>query len=151
MMHKIVKDIVVDVSIEEVYRLWTTQDGLNKFFGEDSKIELVIDGPFEIYFSMNFEEGKRGSEGCKIIDFKDYQYLIFTWNVPPIFTDERVNNYRSQVNIKFEKISDAQTKLKLINEYHYNIDKLEDIINYFDKAWDYVLNNLIKVTLSKSL
>lgn len=147
-MRKIVKSITVNIQSNKAYNLWTTRDGLNKFFGEDSKIELVKNGPFEIYFSMSFEEGMRGSEGCKIIDFKENNYLKFTWNVPPSFKDQRTANYHSIVTINFREIKDNKTELKLINEYNEDIDKLDEIINYFDKAWDYVLSSFVKMVNS---
>jgi len=97
---------------------------------------------------MSFEEGMRGSEGCKIIDFKENNYLKFTWNIPPSFKYQRASNYHSIVIIYFKQTKDNKTELKLINEYNEDIDKLDEIIKCFDKARDYVLSSFVKIVNS---
>lgn len=56
-MKRIKRKIIVDISVNKAYEMWTTREGLNTFFGEDSKIELKTGGAFEIYFINYFENG----------------------------------------------------------------------------------------------
>ena len=91
-MREIVKRTNVLVSKEEAYKAWTTREGINAFFSEDSKIKLKENGAFEVYFSKSSKVGFRGSEGCQIIQFKANEFIEFTWNVPPVFKKEREEN-----------------------------------------------------------
>lgn len=144
-MKKITKERIVDIPINKAYAMWTTREGVSKFFGEDAKIELKKQGAYEIYFNLSWEKGYQGSEGCEVVNFEPNQYISFTWNVPPMFTAERAQKYHSVVVIEFFETKDNKVRIKLTNEYKKIIDNLEEIINYFDKAWDYVLNNFVMV------
>lgn len=77
-MKEIIKRTNVLVSRKEAYKAWTTREGINTFFGEDSKIELKENGAFEVYFSMSSKVGYRGSEGCQIIQFKENEFVEFS-------------------------------------------------------------------------
>lgn len=146
MMRQICKEITVPISINQAFNMWTKREGVRQFFCEDALIQLVIDGEYEIYFSLAYPEGFRGSEGCKILDFSNNEFLTFTWNVPPVFKEARKNNYRSQVRIDFINIHKNETKIVLTNTYFESIDVINDIISYFEKAWTYVLAEFSKAT-----
>lgn len=143
-MKKIIKNIITNAPINKVYDMWTTRDGLNTFFGEDSKIELKVNGAFEIYFNLSWPKGFRGSEGCKIVDFVKNKYISFTWNVPPTFEEARARGYHSIVKIEFIELDESKTEILVMNEYIKDNDKLDEIIAYFERTWDYVLSNFIK-------
>ncbi len=144
-MREIVKRTNVLVSKEEAYKAWTTSEGINAFFGEDSNIELKVNGTFEVYFSKSSQVGFRGSEGCQIIQFKENEFVEFSWNVPPVFKKEREENYQSIVRIDFISISHNVTEVRLTNTYQKKTESLDQIMTYFDSAWDYVLDEFTKV------
>ena len=144
-MKIIIKTVVIEASIKDVYNVWTTEEGLNTFFGISSKVEFKKDGPFEIYFLMDQKPGFRGSENCIILDYKPNEYLLFNWNVPPIFEQERSQEYRSIVRINFKELDESRTEVELINEYPQPSDNIEAILKYFDRAWGMVLLNLKEV------
>lgn len=138
------KKVIIDAPIKTIYELWTTRAGVNRFFAADSRIELEPNGAYEIYFDLTQPYGTRGSEGCKVIRFIENEYLEFTWNVPPSFKKEREQNYQSIVKIEMTSINHNKTNVTLRNEYHKQTEQLDEINKYFDRAWDYVLNNLVE-------
>ncbi|MBI3038065.1 SRPBCC domain-containing protein, partial [bacterium] len=44
------KEVLVHASIEELWRLWTTVEGVKTFFAPDAAIELKAGGTYEMYF-----------------------------------------------------------------------------------------------------
>jgi hypothetical protein len=70
--------------------------------------------------------------------------LHFTWNVPPIFEVLRTSNTHTNVKITFHAVN-GLTQIVLENSgYLYDPMWLE-VYAYFDKAWDYVLDNFAKL------
>lgn len=141
-MRTINKQTIVNASIETVYQSWTTKVGVDSFFGLDSKIELKKNGPYEIYFNMDAPYGLRGSEGCVFLDYQPHQFVSFSWNVPPLFKEARQQNYQSVVSVNLTKLEENKTTVVLHNTYTVNTSHLDDIVKYFEQAWEIVLNNL---------
>lgn len=143
-MQTITKIRQVNVSPAALYYFWTTKEGLNAFFSQDNHIEIKKDGPYEIYFDLDSKNPSRGSEGCTVIDFIPNKMIHFTWNVPPMFEALRKSKARTNVQITFEAIY-GLTQIVLKNSGYLDDPIWTEVYTYFDKAWDYVLNNLIKV------
>jgi hypothetical protein len=53
----------VNAPIEKAWGAWTTPDGIKTFFAPDCKVDLRVDGAYEIYFLPEAKPGERGSEG----------------------------------------------------------------------------------------
>ena len=149
-MRKIIKTRIIKASAAEVFSAFTTVEGLKRFFATDAKVDLVRGGVYEVYFSEDGEYGTRGSEGCRVISFTPSEYFEFTWNVPPQFEEDRAREYRSIVVIQLHEERDQYTHITLTNEYFNDSDNIEGIIQYFEKAWDYVLDALVAAFTNKN-
>lgn len=138
------KEVTVKASLDDVWRAWTTNEGANEFFSPYTKIECRVGGPFEIYFSAPNEApfGERGSEGCKVLSFLPKSMLSFEWNAPPKFGALRY--VYTRVVINFEPVGTDSVKVKF-HHLGWGADPgFNEICDYFDKAWGYVLGNLQK-------
>lgn len=141
---QILKTKIIDATINAAWLKWTTPDGLRTFFGSDNFIELTPGGAYEIYFMMDSPKGERGSETCKVLSFIPEKMLSFTWNAPPEFTEGRNSKHYTWVVVEFENVSINQTKIILTHLGWLNGEQWDAVFNYFDKAWDFVLNGLEK-------
>jgi len=47
---KIEYDFTVDASPSDVYKAWSTTDGIKTFFAPDGKVDLKMFGDYQIYF-----------------------------------------------------------------------------------------------------
>ena len=66
----------------------------------------------------------------------------FTWNTPPSLLDLRNSGYYTWVVITFDEIEVNKTLVKLYN-LGYPLDKKWNRgYQYFEKAWDIVMNEL---------
>ena len=44
------EDIIIPAPVIEVYKAWTTREGITTFFAPDANVKLEIMGPYEIIF-----------------------------------------------------------------------------------------------------
>jgi len=134
------KDVTIPAPVSDVWRAWTTTEGLKSFFSPNAHVELRPGGPFEIYFLMDQPYGLRGSEGCKILSFIPEKMLSFEWNAPPSFADIRWQH--TQVIIFFHPVSANETRIEFIQRGWGVGESWDNLYDYFDRAWGYVLGNL---------
>jgi uncharacterized protein YndB with AHSA1/START domain len=137
---QIQKTKIINCSSDTAWWKWTTHEGLLSFFGRDNKIELTPFGAFEIYFLMDNPYGLRGSEGCKVLSFLPKEMFSFTWNAPPEHKIARGSGYYTWVVINFKAISEGQTEISLIHLGWPSDKNWNAVYDYFDKAWDTVLD-----------
>jgi uncharacterized protein YndB with AHSA1/START domain len=138
----------VPASVERVWQAWTTRDGLSEFFGEDSRVELRLGGPFEIYMSKTAPEGERGSEGCTILSYLPGEMLSFTWNAPPKFAHARGKH--TWVVVQLTPLDANRTRVRVVHQgldemraaYPDHVAEWNEVETYFRNAWPRVLDNL---------
>ncbi len=139
---------VVHAPVAEVWRAWTTDEGLRAFLVEGSKVELRPGGPYEIYFSMQAPEGSRGSEGCTVLSYLPEKMLSFQWNAPPKF--EHARFIHTWVVVNFEALSPDRTRVELTHlgfaeraaAHPDHRAEWEEVRAYFVNAWPFVLGAL---------
>jgi len=148
-MKSIIKERLINKSREYLYQKWTTKEGLNSFFSADNTIEIIPNGKYEIYFSTDKSIAERGSEGCVVLSFIPNQMFSFTWNTPPQYKELRYSGYHTWVVLEFIPLNN-NTLVRLTNLGYPNNKTWDLAYNYFDKAWDYVLDNLVKACIKDS-
>lgn len=139
---QIVKRKVVKGRIDEIWKKWTTHEGLKTFFGRDNKVELKIGGAFEIYFLLDNPEGLRGSEGCKVLSYLPSRMLSFSWNVPPKFKELRESGHKTWVVVMFDEIDENGTEISLTHLGWPEEAEWDPVFDYFVDAWDQVLSGI---------
>ncbi len=148
----IFEKITVKANVDDVWRAWTTTEGIKTFFAPDAKVELRVDGPFEIYINPLAETGQKGAEDMRILAFQDRKMLTFTWNAPPFLPE--VRKQRTVVIVRFISRGDSLTDVTL---QHVgwgdgsggkgsgdNGAEWDKAFDYFTKAWPSVMKNLKK-------
>ncbi len=141
---KIEKQRTVDQPLDIVWWKFTTHEGLLTFFGYDNIIELKPGGKFETYFIKENPKGYKGSEGCTIVSFVPKSSLAFTWNSPPHFIEARKSSHKTIVEIKLSPVSEDKTEISLTHSNWPDDFSWEEVYDYFEFAWEIVLNNLEK-------
>ena len=134
------KSVVVNAGAYKVFDVWTTLKGIKSFFAPDARIELAINGTYEIYFDPGNKQGNKGSEGCKILSFVPGEMLSFTWNQPPSIPAIRHN--RTWVVIHFTPVANNQTRVDVTHLGWGAGPDWQEALKYFDRAWEIVLGRL---------
>lgn len=138
------KSCVVEGSTEEVWRRWSTHEGLKSFLGRDNRIELTPGGPFEIYFLMDNPPGTRGGEGNHILSFLPGRMISFTWNAPPSIPEVRNHKHKTWVVVQMQQLSEDRVEVSLDHLGWLDGDAWDEAYAYFEKAWDIVINRLVE-------
>jgi uncharacterized protein YndB with AHSA1/START domain len=145
MNNKILKKTrTVNCSLHKVWQKWTTHEGLLTFFGRDNRIELKLGGPFEIYFLMDKPPGMKGSEGCTVLSFLPERMLSYTWNAPLEYPEIRNHKHQTWVVIFFKSIGDNKTEFELNHLGWLTGAQWDAVYDYFDEAWEAVLDRFEK-------
>lgn len=140
------KEIVVQTSLDAVWHAWTTNAGIDAFFSKGPKIELRIGGPYELYMGMTEPDksGLRGSEGCKVLSYIPREMLSFEWNFPPKVPTLRNAHAKTHVVLRFEELPGGRVRLRFDQLGWKDGEDWDAGYAYFDKAWDWVLQQLKK-------
>ena len=134
--------ITVKANVDDVWKTWTTTEGIKTFFAPDARVELKVDGPFQIYINPFGEPGMKGADDMKIIGFQDRKMLSFTWNAPPSLPEAR--KQRSVVIVRFISRGDALTDVTIHHVGWGEGGEWDKAFDYFSKSWPNVLKNLQK-------
>lgn len=125
----------------EIFRAWTTAEGLKDLLDVEAKVDLRIGGPLELYFMPDAPEGTRGSEGCQFLAYLPDRLLAFSWNAPPIIPETR--ELHTWVVLEFEAAGEGSTVLTLTHAGFGDGDAWDDTTAYFERAWGLVIDAMI--------
>lgn len=136
------KQVVVDAPIADVWKSWTTREGVKAFFAPDARIEPRSGGLFEIHMNPYAEPGMRGADDMRFLAVQEPNMLSFTWNAPPSLPEVRTQ--RTVVIVRLRELAPAQTQVSLTHLGWGEGEKWDAAYAYFDRAWGNVLSNLRK-------
>jgi uncharacterized protein YndB with AHSA1/START domain len=137
----IMKEQTYPCSVAEMWKLWTTADGLKKFIGRQHNVELRIGGPYEIFFMVDAPVGMRGSDDCKIISYVPERQLTVSWNQPPSIPEARSSGKFQWVTL--DMIAEGNgTKLTLHHHGFPEGEVWDEVYCYFVDAWSSVFESL---------
>ena len=134
--------ITVKANLDDVWNAWTTTEGIKTFFAPDAKVELRVDGPFQVYINPFAEPGLKGADDMRIIGFQEKKMLSFNWNAPPSLPEAR--KQRTMVIVRFISRGDAITDVTLHHVGWGDGGEWDKAFDYFSKSWPNVLKNLQK-------
>jgi uncharacterized protein YndB with AHSA1/START domain len=136
------KTVTVKAPLAEVWKAWTTTEGVKSFFAAEARVEAVPAGPFEIYFSKDAPPGSRGSEGCTVLAVEPMRSFAFEWNAPPSLPALR--KLHTNVQLLFDELGPREVRVRLVSLGWGTGEEWAKAHAYFDKAWSFVLANLEK-------
>jgi len=127
----------VNAPIEKVWDAWTTPDGIKTFFAPGCKVDLRVDGAYDIYFSPEAKPGDRGAEGMRILGLEPMRRFVFTWNAPKTIPD--VRSQRTLVILEFEKKGADRTLVRFTHLGWGEGASWDEAYDYFDHAWNEIV------------
>jgi len=134
------KQGVVNAPIEEVWKAWTTTEGVKSFFAPDANVEARSGGPFEIYMNPYAPAGMKGADDMRFLAVQPPRFLSFTWNAPPHLPEAR--KQRTVVTVRLAPEGEGQTRVTLRHAAWGDGGEWDKTYAYFNGAWGRVLANL---------
>jgi uncharacterized protein YndB with AHSA1/START domain len=138
----IVKVVTVKAPVEEVWKAWTTTEGIKSFFAPDARVEARPGGPFEVYINPYARPGMKGADDMIVLAVQEKSMISFTWNSPPHLAE--VRNQRTSVTVRLKTAGDGLTEVRLTHGGWGDGGQWDQSFAYFDRAWGNVLANLQK-------
>ena len=142
-------EVMVEADIANVWNAWTTREGVLSFFAPECNIDARVDGPYEMFFDLEAEPGKRGGEGVKILAVQPQKMLSFTWNAPPHLPN--VRQQRTHVVVRFQQIEETKTLVTLQHDGWGEGDEWDRAFDYFSEAWQEVVLSRLAYRFSVGL
>ena len=138
----ITANINVKAGVADIYRAWTTADGVTTFFAPAALVEAKPDGLYEMHFNPYGAPGEKGGDGMRILALQENRMLSFTWNAPPSLPEAR--KQRTAVIVRFHAINEGETEVKLTHIGWGEGGEWDKTYKYFERSWPNVLGNLKK-------
>lgn len=136
------KQVVVNAPAADVWKAWTTKDGLQSFFAPEAVVEPRPGGAFFIHFNPYAARGFKGADDMRVLAVQDGKMISFTWNAPPYFPQVRGQN--TYVTVRMSALPEGRTRVTLHHGGWGDGGQWDEVYEYFDKAWVTVLGNLQK-------
>jgi len=136
------KVVVVNANLADVWRAWTTEDGL-RFISAESRVALEPGGAYEWFLDLEpDEQGLRGAEGSHLLAVLPEDLIVFNWTFPPSIPTLRASRAMNQVVVRFEALGPKQTRVRLDAGGWREGEDWHRGREYFDQAWSTVLTRL---------
>ncbi len=135
------KEVVLSVPLREVWNAWTTSEGVMTFLAPKANVQLVIGGPYEMYFDLNLPLGFQGTEGCKVLGFDSTRGLAFDFLAPPQFPN--VRRLRSRVDLQFEEVQrGGVVRVSLTHSGFLEGEEWDEYFEFSSWSWDLAMRRL---------
>ena len=125
--------VIVEGSVDEVWSVWTTEDGIKSFFAPDCHIEMKVGGLYEIFFDPDAEPGQRGADEMRILALQPKRMFAFTWNAPLHLPE--VRKQRTHVVLRFQEVARGRTEVTLFHDGWGEGGEWDEAFEYFTRAW----------------
>jgi uncharacterized protein YndB with AHSA1/START domain len=111
----IVMRLIVEGTPEEIFELWSTVQGAQKFFGEDADIDLRPGAPCEIFFLPrdNPQSDVNSTMGAKLLWMHRNRDLAFEWKAPPFAGELNVEPLPTWVEVGFAPLTGNARKTEV--------------------------------------
>ncbi len=105
--------VTVPAPVAEVWKAWTTPEGIRSFFAPGSKIDYRTGGDYEIWFNPFAPAGMRGTDGMQILAMQEPRMLTFTWIAP--LTMPAMRKQVTYVTVRLRAVDEKHTELALLH------------------------------------
>lgn len=139
---RIMKEAIVKAPVAEVWKAWTTSEGVQSFFGPEAQVEARPEGAFHVHFNPYAPAGMKGADDMRVLGVQEQRMISFTWNAPPHLPEARAQ--RTFVTVRLQPASPSETQVRLSHAGWGDGGQWDAAYDYFDKAWGQVLANLQK-------
>jgi uncharacterized protein YndB with AHSA1/START domain len=102
--------VTVKAPVSDVWKAWTSSDGLVSFFAPEAEVDARPDGAFHVCIDPYGKPGMKGADTMQVLALEPEQMLSFTWNAPPHLPQARAQ--RTVVILRFAPAGD-NTELTL--------------------------------------
>jgi uncharacterized protein YndB with AHSA1/START domain len=140
--------VVLDAPPGEVFRLWSTEEGLQRFLAPGATVEGAVGGLYQITFDpADDPEGARhGTKGARLLLLEPGKALAAEWTFPPLGEKLNTPPFPTWIEVQVEP-APGHPGRTLLHFAHYGFPDdpdWEKAWRFFDEGnWPLVLNRLV--------
>lgn len=135
----ITESTIIPAPPEVVFAQIATMDGVKRWLGVASSIELAVGGAYEWYFDDRAAIGHRGTEGSQVLAYAPGRMLAVSWNAPPAL--KRIRGQRSWVTFLVEPVQGG-TRVTVVHAGFGDSPGWNEAYRYYENGWPAVLASL---------
>jgi len=136
------KAAIIGAPVAEVWKAWTTSEGIQSFFAPEAFVEAKPMGKFWIHMNPYAAPGLKGADDMVVLAVQEGKMISFTWNAPPHMPE--VRGQRTYVTVRMKALNEKETEVTLFHGGWGDGGQWDDAYKYFDTAWGKVLSNMQK-------
>src|SRR5262245_15297140 len=140
-------EITLAAPVQDVWKAWTTDEGIATFFAPKGHVDLRVDGTYDVWFNPAGKPGERGAEGMRILGVEPFRRFAFTWNAPPSIP--AIRGQRTLVVLDFAPLGEKQTQLRFTELGWGEGADWDKAYEYFDQAWGSIVLPRLLVRFQK--
>ncbi len=103
---------IVPASLDAVWELFTTAEGLSSFYAREAIINPKVGGLFELYVFPDNPPGRRGIEGQQVLAIEPKHRLVLSW-IAPAAIRSRIGQQTTIQEITLVPIGPNETRVRL--------------------------------------
>jgi uncharacterized protein YndB with AHSA1/START domain len=146
--HRIEYTVVLDASPDEVFHLWSTEEGLERFLAPGATVEGTVGGLYQITFDPeNDPEGAHhGTKGARLLHLVPGTELAAEWTFPPLGEKLNTPPFPTWIEVRVAP-APGHPGRTLLHFSHYGFaddPDWEKAWRFFNEGnWPQVLNRLV--------
>ena len=150
MDHIITLSVTLNLCLDEVFRLFSGKEGLEKWLAPKAEVQHEVGGKFELYWDLDDLEND-STKGCHLTGFEPDRFLSFEWRSPRQFKSfaNRADPL-THVVIFFFPFDEEKTEVRLVHSGWRRTPEWEEARIWQERAWEMAFAQL-EMTNQKTL
>jgi uncharacterized protein YndB with AHSA1/START domain len=146
----IIREIIIESSIQEVWRAWTQSQVAASWLAPAADIEPFEGGKYELYWDPS-NKNSMSTKGCRILSYQEPNFLKFNWKGPDQFAQEmNEENHLTDVCVRLEEDTNG-TKVILEHSGWGHTEEWVSAEQWHAVAWEQLLSALKSNMESKEI
>jgi uncharacterized protein YndB with AHSA1/START domain len=163
-------EAIINASPEELFRVWSTEEGMRRILAPKLVIDPRLGGRYELSFAPEIDpEGEtQGTKGSRILRWDPPRALAFEWATfvtskpkgmpglapPPYVTPQEraaMMPYPVWVELSFDPLGKNLTRVRLASHGFRTGEKWDEALRYFWSNWALALGRLGSLFADRSV
>ena len=146
--HSIEYTVTLDALPSEVFELWSTADGLERFLAPGARVDGTVGGLYQITFDPvgDPDGAQHGTKGARLLHLVPGKELAAEWTFPPLGEKLNTAPFPTWIEVRLEPAPGRPGRTRL-HFAHYGFPDdpdWEKAWRFFDEGnWPLVLNRLV--------
>jgi uncharacterized protein YndB with AHSA1/START domain len=133
-------ETTIPETVEALWKEWTDQTKITKWFSPEANIEPRLDGAYELFFNPS-DHDSMSTKGCRITEFEPRSQLMFQWKGPDQYAQLMNAPPETHVEVTFSP-KGPDTVMTITHTGWGQGSEWQGAREWHDRAWQGVIADL---------